>query len=157
MMPIEKLRNYDVFKELKDDELIAVASIGDQQFFEPQIRIFSEGNYATKIYFLIEGEVKIQLRSESDSEPLTIETITPGNFFAWSALTEPYSLTATALATKKTLVGVWRADALRDIFEENTHIGYVFMKEICFTISSRYKHIRTKLIELRNSIVGVFK
>jgi len=157
MIPVEELKKYDVFKELNDEELIAVSEIGEKQHFEPQIRIFSEGNYATRIYFLIEGEVKIQLRAETDPEPITIETITPGHFFAWSALTEPYSLTATALSTKETVVGVWRADALRDLFENNPHIGYVFMKELCFTISSRYKHIRTKLLELRNSIIGAFK
>lgn len=152
-----EIKNFEIFKDLNDEELHEIISIGEKQSFEPQQRIFGEGNWARKIYLLSEGEVKIQFKSNVRSEILTIETVSRGNIFGWSALTEPYSHTATALSIRKSVVIAWRGDALRDLFEKNTRIGYVFMGEIARVVSSRYKHTRRKLIEVRDNIIGVFK
>ncbi len=152
-----EIKNFEIFKDLNDDELHEIISISEKQSFESQQKIFGEGNWARKIYLLLEGEVKIQSKSNVQSEVLTIDTVSRGDIFGWSALTEPYSLTATALSIRKSVVSAWRGDALRDLFEKNTRIGYVFMGEIARVVSSRYKHTRTKLIEVRDNIIGVFK
>ena len=157
MISVGEIKNFEIFKDLNDDELNEIISIGEKQSFESQQKIFREGSWARKIYLLLDGEVKIQFKSNTQSEVLTIETISRGDIFGWSALTEPYSLTATALSSRKSVVIAWRGDALRDLFERNIRIGYVFMDEIARVISSRYKHTRAKLIEVRDNIVGVFK
>ena len=157
MISLKDIKNFELFKNLNDDEVNELIGVGEKQTFEPEQKIFSEGNWARKIYLLLEGEVKIQFKSNTHSEILTIETISKGDIFGWSALTEPYSLTATALSMRKSIVVAWRGDAIRDLFEKNTRIGYVFMGEIARVISSRYKHARAKLIEVRDNIVSVFK
>ncbi len=157
MIRDDEIRNCEIFRDLDDDELHEIISIGEKQSFEPQQKVFEEGNWARKTYLLLEGEVKIQFKSNVRSEVLTIEIISRGDIFGWSALTEPYSLTATALSIRKSVVIAWRGDALRDLFEKNTRIGYICMGEIARVVSSRYKHTRTKLIEVRDNVIGVFK
>lgn len=157
MVKIGEIKNFEIFKDLNDDELNELVSIAEKRSLDPQQRIFGEGEWARKIYLLLDGKIRIQFKSNAETEILTIETINKGDIFGWSAVTEPYSLTATALSDCKSTVIAWRGDALRDLFEKNPHLGYVFVREIARVISSRYKHARAKLMEVRERVLDIFE
>jgi CRP/FNR family transcriptional regulator len=142
------LRGVTVFGELTDYELENIAKLAQVRTYEPDHRVFAEGALARRMFVLLDGEVEIRIRQARDSEQITVDTINKNEIFGWSALTQPYSLTAAAWVTKKsTVVGI-SGDLLRDLFEKNNHIGYLVMKGAASVISGRLMRNRVKMLEL---------
>lgn len=148
MVNADILKDVVIFKDLADHELDNVAQLAYEKIYESDYRIFAEGAWAANMYVVVEGEVNIRISPDGESKSLTIDTMREGDIFGWSALSEPYSLTAEAVAAKKSKLLVFRGDGLRDLFEKNNHIGYLVMKGIAAVISSRFRHARKKLTEL---------
>lgn len=153
MVSVATIKGINIFRELADYELENVAKTAYEETYESGQRIFAEGAWAQRMYVLVEGEIDIRIRPNRDAEQLTVDTVKEGEIFGWSSLTEPYSLTAAALAVKKSKVIVFRGDGLRDLFEKNNHIGFLVMKGIASVISSRLRKTRTRILELMQSHV----
>ena len=86
----------------------------------------------------------------SDLEPngdVTIEEVTPGRIFGWSALVRQRRFTASVRALEKArVIAIANAD-LNALFEEDSHIGFVVMKRLADVISSRLRRTRQQLGE----------
>jgi CRP-like cAMP-binding protein len=142
VVSVSVLRRLGFLDELTSDELNKVADIADEATLRSGQRVFSEGMHARDIYVLLEGAVEIRMRRDSRTEAFTVATIEPGEIFGWSALIEPFSLTASAEVTEKSRVMSIHGGALRDLFEENPRVGYLFMKEINRIVGSRLRNLR---------------
>jgi len=143
MVSIEALNEISIFKGLKDYELEQVAKISHEEVLEGDTRIFAENALADKLYIVLEGEVEIRITGCGE---IVVDTVKNNEIFGWSALTEPYSLTAAAFTTKKTRLIAISGDVMRDLFEKNNHIGYLVVKELASVISNRLKQSRKNLI-----------
>ncbi len=142
MVSVSVLRNLGFLEELTSDELANVAEIANEATLADGQRVFSQGMHARDIYVLLEGAAEIRMRRNSRAGAFTLATIEPGEIFGWSALIEPFSLTASAEVTKKSRVITIHGQALSDLFEQNPHVGYVFMKEITRIVGSRLRNLR---------------
>jgi CRP-like cAMP-binding protein len=140
-----------IFNDLADYELENIAKLAQQKTYETGHRIFAEGALAQRMYILLDGEVEIRIRPNSEAEQMTVDTINKGEIFGWSALTQPYSLSAAAWVTKPSTVIEMSGDSLRDLFVKNNHIGYVVTTAIASTIAIRLKNIRQRMLELLHS------
>lgn len=128
--------------------------------------LFEEGDLATDLYGLLEGEVTLSLvfqdrvlkaevrheeyvhkRVEVVEQEMVFETIEAGEVFAWSALIAPHELTATARCSAPTRVAVLPAASLEAIFARHPQAGAVFMKRLAEVIAQRLRHRTGKLIE----------
>lgn len=147
MVTIDVLKGVTILRELADHELENIAKIAHERTYESGARIFAEGALAQRMFILLEGEVELRIWNNHETGPFTVDTITNGEIFGWSALTEPYSLTAAAWVTKEAKVIAISGDSLRDLFEKNNHIGYLVMRRIASVISWRLKNLRAKLLE----------
>ncbi len=150
MVSIDALRQCELFVDLKDEELGKIARICREETYEPQTVIIGERDAAEKIYILQEGRVAVQMHLRSDLEPggdVTIEEITPGRIFGWSALVKQRRFTASVRALEKVRVIAVESAALNVLFEENAHIGFVVMKRLADVISSRLRRTRQQLEE----------
>ncbi len=58
-MDINLIKNAQVFADLDDDELAAVAEISSEQSFKFGQKIFKEGEPGNRLYIISEGEVRI--------------------------------------------------------------------------------------------------
>ena len=143
MVAIETLKEISIFAGLAEYELEHIAKISHEEVLEEDKRIFAEGALADKLYIVVEGEVAIKITA---CGIITVDTVCDGEVFGWSALTEPYSLTAAAYTTKKTRLIAIAGDVLRDLFGKNNHIGYVVIKELASVISNRLKQSRNSLV-----------
>ena len=56
---IELLRNVSIFKDLEDGELARVAEVCRTQEFVSGEYIFKEGESGSRLYLIVEGEVRI--------------------------------------------------------------------------------------------------
>ncbi len=129
-----------------------IAKLAHVRIYEPDHRVFAEAALARRMFILLDGEVEIRIRQARDSEQITVDTINENETFGWSALTQPYSLTAAAWVTKKSTVVEIGGDVLRDLFEKNNHIGCLVMKGAASVISGRLRRNRVKMLELLPSL-----
>ena len=150
MVSIDALRRCELFADLSDEELGKIAQICYEETHEPQEVICGESEVAEKVYILQEGRVAVQVHLRSDLEPngdVTIEEVTPGRIFGWSALVRQRRFTASVRALEKArVIAIANAD-LSALFEEDSHIGFVVMKRLADVISSRLRRTRQQLGE----------
>ena len=148
MVPYRLLQDFDLFENLDEDELKVVADLAHEENFEEGEVIFQEGTEARRVYLLLEGRVALRFRLplKPPSRETTIDTMSKGEAFGWSALVRPHRLTATAICSEPAKCLAFEREDLQRLFEENNHIGYVIMVQLSAVIASRLRDVRLQLI-----------
>jgi CRP-like cAMP-binding protein len=149
MVSPELLRRFPFFAGLTDEELKSVAMISDEEKHEANTFICRERDQARKLYVLLQGSVDVMV--DTDEEGLqreTVSTMTVGDVFAWSAVVEPYVLTASIFAATPVTVVAIDGAGLRALFELDCHLGYNILQRSAQVISSRLKDTRIQMLSL---------
>jgi CRP-like cAMP-binding protein len=76
---------------------------------------------------------------------VTVQTAKAGEVFGWSVLVEPYIYTASAKCEGKVKEIYIKGSELRDLFEQNPHMGCILMNNLSASINSRLTETRKKL------------
>jgi len=148
MISPERLRRFPHSAGAAYELLQDLAVHADSRDFKAGDTIFSEGDRATHLMFLEEGEVDIVCRLGDDRQ-VAVDTLVAGDTLSWSALIEPHVLSGSAVARKDgTLVQV-EARALRRICEEQPAVGVQVMAEVAKVIRSRLIATRVQLAAAR--------
>lgn len=147
MISPERLRRYPHCAGAPDEMLKAVAMLAHERSFKAGDRLFEEGATATKLMFLDSGEVDIVYRL-GDNRDVTVETLVEGDLMAWSAVLEPYRLTATGIGRKGGVVIEVEAEGLRRLCQENPFHGFVMMTQVAKTLRDRLNATRVQLAAL---------
>ena len=143
MISKEVLRRFPNFSVLSHEDLKKVAMLSRSKTFEPGERIFTEGNSATHLMFLVTGEIHIVYQL-GDGQEVVADTLVAGDPMAWSALLEPHTLTASGVASKAGSLIEIEAEGLRRLFEEDSDFGFVMIKEVAKTLRSRLSAMRVQ-------------
>ena len=116
--------------------------------------LFKQGNKASKLHILHSGVLDIVVRlNEPHGIEVTVRKVKPGEVLGWSSLVEPYIYTASAKCSENADLFYIEASDLIDIFKQESHIGYIFMRNLSTVISSRLTEYTHKLgVELAISI-----
>jgi CRP-like cAMP-binding protein len=85
---------------------------------------------------------------------MTIEEVEPGRIFGWSSLVKQRRFTASARALDEVTVMCIRAEELNDLFDQNSHIGFVVMKQLAEVIASRLRRTRDLCPKVEQDIQG---
>lgn len=140
-----QLKQSELFKKVAPEGLGILSPIGQEEFYAPGSIIFSQNSLAEKVYLLDHGVVALKT-SLSEGLEITFEMITKkGDPFGWSALVEPFLLTATAICLEKTLVLAFRQKDLDRVFAQHPDLGFTIMKNLCFLIARRLHRTRQLL------------
>jgi len=144
MISPERLRRFPHSAGAAYGLLQNLAVHSDGRDFRAGDVLFSEGDRATHLLFLEEGEVDIMFRLGDDRQ-VVVDTLVAGDTLSWSALIEPHLLSASAVArTDGTLIQV-EAEALRRMCVEQPAVGAQVMSEIAKVIRSRLIATRVQL------------
>lgn len=143
MISKEILRRFPHFTVLPFEDLKKVAMLSRSKTFEPGERLFTEGNSATHLMFLITGEIHI-IYQLGNGEEVVADTLVAGDPMAWSALLEPHILTSSGVASKAGSLIEIDAEGLRCLCEEDTEFGFVMIKEVAKTLRSRLSAMRVQ-------------
>jgi CRP/FNR family cyclic AMP-dependent transcriptional regulator len=148
MVPYRLLQGFDLFEGLNEDGLKAIAALGHEENFDEGEVIFQEGAEARRVYLLLEGRVTLRFRLplKPPSRETTIDTISKGEAFGWSALVRPHRLTATAICSEPSRCLTFEREDLQRLFQESNAIGYVVMEHLTAVIASRLRDVRLQLI-----------
>ena len=173
MVDVNQLSDLAMMAGLPPETLAEIARNGEIRTFDRGEVLFEEGEIATSLYGLLEGEVALSLifrdrvlkadvrhedhvrkHVEIVEKELVFETIEPGEVFAWSALIAPHQLTSTARCIEPSLLVALPADALEDIFDRDPQAGAVFMRRLAEVIAQRLRSRTDKLVESWHAAFG---
>ncbi len=94
------VREVDLFKELRDDFLVRLASIMEEQSFQARSTIFNQGDDGRSLYVVVSGRVRVQVGTQEVAQH------DKGGFFGEMSLfdAEKRSATITTLSPCECLV-----------------------------------------------------
>jgi len=146
MISPERLRRYAYFAPLGEENLEQLAAIAEEAWIPAGANIAYEFDPANYLYVIVEGEVDVHY-TLGNGEPRSADTLTDGDLLAWSALVEPYRMTAIATAVMDTrLIGI-RAAELRALCGRNPELGRCLMKQVVKLLANRLVGAQLQLAE----------
>jgi CRP-like cAMP-binding protein len=108
--------NLELFKGLTTADLEKIAAICLRQTFTAGAVIFDPFSYVNKVYFVAEGQdrVQIEIPLSGYSSKIVVHTLAKGEVFGWVALGPAHSRTALARCLDNcTLISLEGEDLLR--------------------------------------------
>jgi CRP-like cAMP-binding protein len=154
MVTTQVLREFELFKDVNDDELTKIGVLCNERSVDEGTLLFKQGNKATNLHLCHSGHVDIIVRlNQPHGIEVTVHKAKKREVLGWSSLVEPYVYTASARCTHNSKIIYIEAAGLIDLFKENTHLGYIFMRNLSTVISSRLAEYRYKFsVELALAI-----
>ena len=142
MVTIDALRTCEVLGELSDEELARILPLCHEESYEKNTIMFHEGDKADTFYILQDGQISIQYvicpqpDYCQDARMLLDE---PGDFMGWSSLVKPGRMTASGYCVTDIKLMAINSASLKELMEQDSHIGFVIMKELAGSINKRLK------------------
>jgi CRP-like cAMP-binding protein len=143
-MDARELLRYPYFAGLPQSALTELAWISSLRPFKAGERLFEEGSPATHLMIVKSGQVDVIYRL-GDGRDVTAESVVVGDVIGWSALLEPYRLTASVVGSKDGELIAIEGRKLRELCEMDTWLGYQLMIEIAKGLRERMKGLRVQL------------
>jgi len=150
------LRRAEVFLGLNDDELKLIASLPSSRLENHQAGdiLFRTGDEARNIYVLEEGQVNIMAEippkpNDQSTWGVTVDLITKGDLFGWSAIVRPHYYVLSAVCNKPSKLVIMDRIELQDLFDRYYYIGYKVLEELTHVIGSRFRELEQFLINGR--------
>ncbi|MCP4119708.1 MAG: cyclic nucleotide-binding domain-containing protein [Desulfobacteraceae bacterium] len=166
MVTNDLVKRFSVFSKVSEEMISRVAKCGEVLDFDPRQRVFAEGDIATALYGVLEGEVELsimvrdrilkteikyeeslQSRIETIEKSIVVDSIAAGEIFGWSAMIPPGVLTSTAICSAPTRLLALPARDLKALFDADIHLGFFFMEELSQIVSNRLRNRTRRLIE----------
>ena len=153
----EVMRKIPFLRGLDETELAQVADLCAERPYAVGEICQVEGQSANQVFFIIEGRVGAVLRIPNItycSSEIILDTLREGDVFGWSSLMRgtPWS---TLKVLEPTKVMAVKADALLNLCENNSRIGYVLMKNLASVIASRLRRNRMSTLNALVAIKGI--
>ena len=146
MVTVEVLKGFELFKGLAEDNLATIAELCHPYAMHEGDRIFAEATKARDVHLCSSGKVDILiLVGQPWNKNIAVHRAVPGEVFGWSALVEPYIYTASAKCLGKVEEIYIKGSDLMKLFEQSPHVGYVVMRNLSASVSSRLTETREKL------------
>jgi CRP-like cAMP-binding protein len=143
-MDSRELLRYPYFAGLPQSALAQLSWISSIRPFKAGERLIEEGAPATHLLVVKSGEVDVVYKM-GDGREVTAESVLAGDVIGWSALLEPFSLTATLVGRKDGELIALEGKKLRELCEMDTWLGYQLMIEIAKGLRDRLKGLRVQL------------
>lgn len=131
---LEDLREVPILSELAEEELKLVAPYWQYLILEAGEIIFSEGDPADAIYYVLDGELIIYKNNEG-AIPLELAHVTKHQFFGEQAVLENSVRSGTLQASQPSRLLVLSKQGFYEIIEKHMHIGVILLKGIARYLS----------------------
>jgi CRP/FNR family cyclic AMP-dependent transcriptional regulator len=135
------LRGVDLFEGLTDQELDRVVQICRERRFSLGEIITKEGAEGNELFIITEGFVEIVLGERSTIAARVVVSLGPGQIIGEMALVDqgPRSASVRATTNPTVVQAIQRAD-LEALFQQETRIGYMIMRNLAADLSFKMRH-----------------
>jgi signal transduction histidine kinase len=141
----EALRKSEIFQGLTDEELDKLIPLCQEQHYQAGAVMCCEGPQCSYVQTLRSGKVALETElaiSRSGAETATIDVLSPGASFCWSALMEPHILTSSGRCLEKTEMIALDGEKVKVLLDENPEIGYKVANNLVKVVASRLQHTK---------------
>lgn len=169
MISPQDLREYKFFRDLSEEHLKILADSAKVVKVEAGHYFFKEETELKCCYIVLEGSIAIVTEipnfalerrhkrddktRQNDINEIIIDTVGPGEIFAWSALVPPHISTASARAVLDSSVIAFDCQSLLESFEDDRDFGYLMMKKAAQVVRERLRSSQIEtLAKLEQSI-----
>ena len=166
MLDMEIVKGFSFFLDMPQMYLSEIAQVSNVSEFNLNEIIFKDGEDATALYGVVDGEVELSLivkdkiiktdvqyeesvrtSIEIIEKDIIVDSIFPGEVFGWSAFINPRIFTTNAKCSKSAKIISIPADKIKAIFDKEPQVGYVFMERLAEIIAHRLRNRTEKLVE----------
>jgi CRP/FNR family transcriptional regulator len=144
---IDDLISFELFKDLRSDELVEVARNLEQIDLSPGEVLFQEGDEGEEMYFLFKGRVQID-RGSSRGRREVLATIDSPSVIGEMALLDHKPRSARVVAVKPSIVWKMGEKDLLRLAEAKGLASYKIMRLLAMMLSERLRATNDRLIEI---------
>jgi CRP-like cAMP-binding protein len=109
--------------------------------------IFNQGDLASHLYFVADGEVSILFDPE-DGPVITVATISTGDIFGWSSTLGSQLYTSGAVCTEAGSFLRLEGKCLRGICQKNPETGILILNKLAAVIAQRLRGTHEQVVKL---------
>jgi CRP/FNR family transcriptional regulator, cyclic AMP receptor protein len=128
LLTIEKiifLKSIDLFSEISQEDLQAVASQLEVLEYQKNDIIIHQGDVGTSMYIVIHGEVDVDVNGK------IVATLGEKNVFGELAALDPEPRSATVIATKETLIFKINSTVIYNLISEYSNAARGIIRVLC--------------------------
>lgn len=144
MVSPELLRRFAYFSGATEQTLKQVAMLAEEKSVRAGDVLFREGQDATELCVLMEGEVDIQYVL-GDGTYQTVDTLIAGDLMVWSALVEPHTTHSMGVARTPVKLIAIDAPRFRALLDSEPVLGYHVMKAVAAAVAHRLHGARLQI------------
>lgn len=135
------VRGVPIFKELRDDFLVRLASVMDELSFPKDYTIFTEGQEGRSLYIVVSGEVRVHIGNRD------LARLQQGACFGEMSLFDAEPRSASVTTTEPCECLVLTQQQLYDAIDETPGIAINIIR----LLSRRTRELNRKLNEVENA------
>lgn len=144
----QTLRRIPWFTEMNPRQLEGLANIATLRRLDTDDLLFREGERDDAVYILVEGQITLDIEVPTRGQ-MTIYVAEMFDMIGWSSLTPiARQRTATAHATRPSLVLGFNSKLLLQLCDDDSEVGYMIMRRAANVIGSRLLTTRNRLYEI---------
>lgn len=144
MVSPELLRRFTCFSGASEQILKQVAMLSEEKNAQAGDVLFREGEDATHLHIVVEGEVDVQYVL-GDGSYQTVDTLIAGDLMLWSSLVEPHTTHSMGVARTNVKLVAIDAPKLRELMQAEPQLGYLVMRALASAISNRLHGARLQI------------
>ena len=141
----EALRSSELFHGLTDEELDKLLPLCQEHVYETGTEMFCEGSECRYVQTVKSGRLALETGlaiSRSSTERATIDVLSDGSSFCWSALMEPYINTSSGRCLERTEIIALDGDRLKALLDQNPEMGYKVANNLVKVVASRLRNTK---------------
>lgn len=148
MLTPEMLAEFDLFKEVSRETILAVAAISETVKVKKDDFVFREGESADKLHLLVNGSIALRVKLTSRPDSVTVSFVNrPHQTLGWSGVVRPNHYTASALCEEDSELVAIPSDKFMQVLEQHPKDGFRVMLRITAIISDRLRNSRQALLK----------
>ncbi|MFC1516052.1 Crp/Fnr family transcriptional regulator [Thermodesulfobacteriota bacterium] len=153
MVNLELLNKIEMFKGLYDDQLTAIQNSCSEIKFNRGDKLFSQGDPATHLWIVFEGQVDMRLElpgskpTSTDNTVYSVSANPSGNIiFGWSCFVAPYKMRLSAYCVSRhcKVIKISK-NGLVTLFKNDPRAGYLVMSYIVTVVGGRFHVLQEKV------------
>jgi CRP-like cAMP-binding protein len=144
MVSPEILRRFAYFSGASEQSLKQVAMMSEEKTARAGDVLFREGQDATELCVVVEGEVDIQYVL-GDGSHQTVDTLIAGELMIWSALVEPHMTHSVGVARTPVKLVAINAPKFRALLDSEPVLGYQVMEAVASAVAHRLHGARLQI------------
>ena len=146
-MESDLLARFAFIEDFSKDQVEALRPIIEDVRYETNQVIFSQGNLADYLYFILEGKVSIRFNPD-DGPVLTVSELNQGDVFGWSSALGSKSYTSSAVCTESGLFIRLEGQELKNLCQEHPETGILLLNRLAGVIAQRLRGTPEQVVAL---------